>query len=72
MVSERVQTGLRERLMDALDVLEKSRPTSFEAAFELLATYLPGNRPQQDEQLASRFRDVIASIQASKGYRHGP
>ncbi len=55
--------------MDALDVLEQNPPASFEAAFDLLAMYLPGNHPERDTLLAARFREVIALIQASKGGR---
>ncbi len=57
---------LRQRLLDALDVLEHTAPPSFEAAFDLLATYLPRVPPARDAHLAERFRRVIALIRASK------
>ncbi len=56
----------RARLLDALDVLEHTQPPSFEAAFALLAAYVPGLSPARDEYLARHFRRVIARILAAK------
>ncbi len=61
-----MSTELRERLLDALEALEGSQPTSFEAAFEFLAVYLPGLPPAQDQDLAVRFRRAIEATEVSK------
>ncbi len=63
---ELAQSEVRARLLDALDVLEHTQPASFEAAFALLAAYVPGLPPIKDEHLAQHFHRVIALILAAK------
>jgi len=57
---------LRERLLHALEALEKAQPPSLEAAFQFIAVYLPGLPPVHDEELGSRFRHTFGVIQDSK------
>ncbi len=65
-VPELADYETRARLLDALDVLEHTQPASFEAAFALLASFVPGLPPVRDEPLAHHFRRVIALILAAK------
>ncbi len=67
-VRELADSETRARLLDALDVLEHTQPPSFEAAFALLASYVPGLPPARDEYLAYHFRRVIALILAAKDH----
>ncbi len=57
---------LHGRLRIALDVLEQIAPPTFEAAFDLLATYVPGIPPGRDDELAAQFRKVVHAIEESK------
>ncbi len=57
---------LRGRLLIALEVLEQIAPPSFEAAFDLLATHVPGIPTDRDDELAARFRKVVHAIEQSK------
>jgi hypothetical protein len=57
---------LRDRLLNALVAIEMARPTSFRAALDFFAIYLPGAEPEHDAELADAFRRVVAAVEEAQ------